>query len=304
MKVLMISGDKNMLNPETDAAKRLALQRGAVETLDVFVWPHVHTKWQIWRALRENKYDVITSQDPFWRGLFALKLGWLTDTRVNIQVHADLNGQSFLRHILAQIVLRHANSIRVVSEKIRQQVSKIAPRIKTTVLPVYIDIPAFSSVIRRNHVSKNILWMGRYEDEKDPLAAVEVLKEVLKGVPDARLIMIGDGTLRELLAKAAAGLPVTVAHWQNPILFLDTADVVLSTSKHESWGAVFVEALAAGVPVVAPDVGVAREAGAIVVPREKLAEAVIEVLKSGLRGELKLKLLSASEWAIAWRNSL
>ena len=62
--------------------------------------------------------------------------------------------------------------------------------------------------------------------------------------------------------------------------------------------------LAAGVPVVAPDVGVAREAGAVVVPRESLADAVIDILKSDKKGELKLTLLSEQAWANAWRASL
>lgn len=66
-----------------------------------------------------------------------------------------------------------------------------------------------------------------------------------------------------------------------PAVFLETADVVLCTSLYESWGASIVEALAAGVPVVAPDVGVAKEAGATVVPRAQLAEAVVRVLEEG-----------------------
>ena len=55
---------------------------------------------------------------------------------------------------------------------------------------------------------------------------------------------------------------------------------------------------------MAPDVGVAKEAGAIVVPRAHLAQGVAEVLKSGARGELRLELLSEKEWAQAWKNSL
>ena len=71
-------------------------------------------------------------------------------------------------------------------------------------------------------------------------------------------------------------------------------------------GASIVEALAAGVPVVAPDVGVAKEAGAIIASRDRLAEAVIEVLRSvrPVRGELKLSPLSKEEWTVAWKETL
>jgi hypothetical protein len=55
---------------------------------------------------------------------------------------------------------------------------------------------------------------------------------------------------------------------------------------------------------VAPDIGVAKEAGAVVMPRERLTEAVIEVLQNRVHGELKLKLLSEQEWAKQWKETL
>ncbi|MEK7604864.1 MAG: glycosyltransferase [Patescibacteria group bacterium] len=301
----MISGDQKLLREGSEEHARLQLQRSRVERLDVFVWPHVHSVVEIGRAARAHHYDVITTQDPFWRGLLGLTLSWLTRARLNVQVHADIAGQSVIKRVLARIVLRQADSVRVVSEKLKRQVLHIVPNVTVTLLPLYIDISKFSSIYRRPHSGKNVLWMGRFEREKDPLEAIHVLKEVLKEIPDATLTMIGDGSLRHHLSAAAADLPVHLpSGWQDPLVYLDTADVLLSTSPYESWGAVFVEALAAGVPVVAPDVGIAREAGAIVVPRSKLASAVVKVLQSGEQGVLKLPLPSAEEWARQWRESL
>jgi glycosyltransferase involved in cell wall biosynthesis len=80
--------------------------------------------------------------------------------------------------------------------------------------------------------------------------------------------------------------------------------VVLSTSQFEGYGAGIVEALAAGVPVVAPDVGIAREAGAIVVPREELAGAVMKVLEHGMKGELRIKPPDKEEWTRRWKETL
>jgi glycosyltransferase involved in cell wall biosynthesis len=127
---------------------------------------------------------------------------------------------------------------------------------------------------------------------------------VLKSIPDTKLIILGKGSLETLLKSAAKGSNVEFPGWQDPSTYLPIADVVLSTSKHESWGASIVEALAAGVPVVAPDVGIAREAGAIVVPRTELAKAVVEALHSNARGVLALPLLTKDEWARAWVATL
>jgi glycosyltransferase involved in cell wall biosynthesis len=154
-------------------------------------------------------------------------------------------------------------------------------------------------------IQKHILWLGRFEDEKDPLCAINVYKDVLKSIPDTKLIMLGKGSLGPRLRTEAGEFKnVEFLGWQDPAMYLSIADVVLSTSKHESWGASIVEALAAGVPVVAPDVGVAREAGATVVPRTELAKAVVEALHSNARGVLALPLLAKDEWARAWMATL
>lgn len=295
MKVLMITGDRNFA-----ASPRAALQTAQVEKLEVVFMG----RGSLWPSIPHEQYDVVTSQDPFWRGLFAWRLARKRGAKLNVQVHADLSAQPFVRHVLAQIVLRHANSVRVVSEKLKQQVGRIAPRASVHVLPVYINAAKFKNIAREPHDTKTVLWIGRFEDEKDPLLALDVIKKI----PDAKLIMLGSGSLESRIKQQISRLNlekvVELRGWQDPIVYLAQADVVLSTSRHESFGASIIEALAAKVPVVAPDVGVAREAGAIIKERSELAEAAVEVLRSGARGELKLRLLSAEEWAKEWKKTL
>jgi glycosyltransferase involved in cell wall biosynthesis len=191
-----------------------------------------------------------------------------------------------------------------VSEKIRGQVKAINPRAPISVLPVFVDVERFRGTEHIPSEQKRLLWIGRFEKEKDPLAALAIYKQVRARSSDARLVMLGSGSLEKDLRQQTEGLPVEFPGWGDPKAYLEKADVVLCTSRYESWGASIIEALAAGVPVVAPDVGIAREAGAIVVPRADLAEAVTEVLSSGQRGELKLELLDKEEWAQEWEKSL
>lgn len=300
MKVLIITGDKRFGpgNP------RFELQKNVVERLEVVYWG----SRSVWPKIPDGKFDVVTVQDPFWRGLFGWYVAKRKGAKFNVQVHTDLSVYGGFRHILMQIVLRHADSIRTVSEKIKKQVERINVKGKVSVLPIFIDVLKFS-VVPREHTSKNILWIGRFEEEKNPLQAIEILKDVLKLVPEARLTMVGAGSYGPKLSEKASSLPVQTVEissgWQDPVTYFDTADVVLCTSWHESWGAVMVEALAAGIPVVAPDVGIAKEAGNIrVVAHDKLAAEVSDVLLHPIKGELKLKLLSKEEWAKEWVNTL
>lgn len=295
MNVLMITGDKKI----KPGHERFDLQASAVERLEAVYWG----RGSLLPRVSEGHFDVVTTQDPFWRGL----VGWLMArrlrARLNVQVHADLQGQGAVKHMLAQVVLRHADSIRVVSEAVRKQVENIGVHAPIHVLPVYIDIEKFKNISREPHEHKTILWFGRFEPEKGPLKALQVLHKVRTHV-DAKLVMLGVGSLEPLLKVKAASIPVEFPGWQDPAPYLSRADVVLSTSLHESFGASIVEALAAGVPVVAPDVGVAHEAGAFVVPSEHLAEKIVEVLQKGQSSALNLNLLAKDAWAAAWARTL
>lgn len=78
------------------------------------------------------------------------------------------------------------------------------------------------------------------------------------GVPDAHLVVAGDGALRdEVEALAATLLPgrftrLTVAPADMPALYR-SADAFLHLSLLESFGNVFVEAMACGLPVIGHD---------------------------------------------------
>ena len=304
MNILMISGDKNLLIPGSEAHARLELQRNRVDQLDVFVWPQVHSLREIFIPSRKNVYDVVTAQDPFWRGLLAWRIARRIGAKLNLQVHTDVSAQPFWRRTLACFLLWRADSVRVVSEKIKEQIEAAGAKAHICVLPVYVDVARFQNLEPEPHAQKTILWIGRFESEKDPFSAIRVLKEVrAKGI-DAKLVMLGAGSLEASLRLLAKTLPIELPGWQDPLSYLRIADVVLCTSRHESWGASIVEALAAGVSVVAPDVGIAKEAGAIVVPRSDLGKAIIDVLNSGQRGELKIPVLAADEWAKRWRETL
>lgn len=298
-RVLIITGDKNFA-----ASERFRLQASQIEKLEALYFGRGALMPKVPREI----FDVVTTQDPFWRGIFAWWLAWRMGARLNIQVHTDLSAQNFFRRALARLVLRRADSVRVVSEKIKKQVEQFGVRSPIFVLPIYIDISKLRRIGRSpdktSGFQKTIVWIGRFEKEKDPLAALGVFDRVRSSGIDAKLVMLGTGSLESALRAQAENLPIEFPGWKDPAAYLAGADIVLCTSRHESFGASIIEALAAGVPVVAPDVGVAREAGAIIAPRSNLWEAVLETLRSGAHGELKITLLNADEWTRKWKETL
>lgn len=91
-----------------------------------------------------------------------------------------------------------------------------------------------------------------------PSKRVAIGIEAVSQIPEAHLVVAGNGPLREVIdAEAAQKLPgrftrLSVAPERMPDLYR-SADVFLHLSKDESFGNVYVEAMACGLPVVAHD---------------------------------------------------
>ena len=82
--------------------------------------------------------------------------------------------------------------------------------------------------------------------------------EAVRQIPDAHLVVAGNGPLRPSIeSMAASALPgrftcFSVPADQMPMLY-QSADVFLHLSREEAFGNVFLEAMACGLPIVAPD---------------------------------------------------
>jgi glycosyltransferase involved in cell wall biosynthesis len=155
-----------------------------------------------------------------------------------------------------------------------------------------------------------ILSVGRLDPEKNPLLLLDVLAELLRADERWRLAVVGSGTLAAELAARVAELRLDDAVdlvgevTNGPALWAEyrRSHVFLHVSLTEGLPQVLFEAHAAGVPVVATDVGGVAAAlgggatGLLVPPRDpRAAAAALERLRddAGLRRELVEKGLAA-----------
>jgi glycosyltransferase involved in cell wall biosynthesis len=99
-----------------------------------------------------------------------------------------------------------------------------------------------------------LLYVGRLSLEKQ----IDHLKSVLEQIPGTRLALVGQGPAQPALEKHFAGTNIVfMGHLEGDALAqaYASADVFVFPSAIESFGLVVVEALAAGLPVVAARVG-------------------------------------------------
>jgi glycosyltransferase involved in cell wall biosynthesis len=145
-----------------------------------------------------------------------------------------------------------------------------------------------------------VAGVGRLVPIKGFDLLVAALAALAARVPDAHLLLVGDGVQREALQAQAAALGVAgrlqiCGAATDVIGVLSAADVLAAPSRNEGMGRVLVEAMALGLPVVGTRVGgiadviVDGECGLVVPPEDPgaLAEALIDLgLDVGRRRKL------------------
>jgi glycosyltransferase involved in cell wall biosynthesis len=248
------------------------------------------------RAVRAA--DVISAQDPFETGLLAFFFALVFDKRLHMQVHTDFFASGFLsagmrhrlRRFVAPFILRRADRIRVVSESIKESIEKrIAPKAPTTVLPIFVDTTRLQNMRRTKHPQFKIalLAVSRLEKEKNIGLAIAALQFARGAGHDAGLTIVGSGSEEGRLKAQARSLGlerfVLFAGEGDPAPHYASADALLVPSFYEGYGMVIIEALSAGIPVIATDVGIAREAGAIVSSTKDFSKTLIRWIESGPR---------------------
>ena len=131
----------------------------------------------------------------------------------------------------------------------------------------------------------------RFAPEKDPYVWLETAAAIATARPDTRFVLAGYGNLAEQIERRieALGLAecfILPGAAKDVGLIYGALDVLLLTSRFEGTPNVLIEAQAAGIPVVAPDVGGTSETllngvtGILVGNRRasSLASAVLEIL--------------------------
>ena len=154
--------------------------------------------------------------------------------------------------------------------------------------------------------SHNVVWIGRVCSGKRPCDAIEIMDRVLRKVPDAKLIIVGNGAeqdmnaLYQLCEQKKISEHVHFAGFQIDVApYYQQAALMLMTSEKEGYPTVILESKAYGLPTVMyelPYLTLTKEKKGIVPVEmgdvEAAAEAIIELL---LNEEKRLYLGQAAK---------
>ncbi|BCA55520.1 glycosyl transferase family 1 [Nitrospira sp. KM1] len=138
----------------------------------------------------------------------------------------------------------------------------------------------------RNPVRPVLAVIGRLEYEKGHCVAIAAMRKIVDAVPDARLMIIGGGSLEGELKDQVKTLRLSknvefTGHRTQICDVMSTIDLLLIPSYNEAFGHVVLESIAAGVPLLGSRSG-----------------AFPEILENGLYGNL-VAPLDPDGWADA-----
>ncbi|MBN1164671.1 MAG: glycosyltransferase family 4 protein [Candidatus Krumholzibacteriota bacterium] len=123
-----------------------------------------------------------------------------------------------------------------------------------------LDHERYRHLARERFDRPTIVHLGRLRKYKSVEIAMRAMTFIIRSLPPARLVIIGDGPYRETLEKIAASLNLGDAieflgylGAEELVEFLNRSHLLINPSPKEGWGLTVVEANACGLPVVASD---------------------------------------------------
>ena len=139
----------------------------------------------------------------------------------------------------------------------------LSPPSKYGVVRNGIDLARFSGSAVPREGGPVVGAVGRFSEEKGHAVLIDAFARVRELLPGARLVLVGYGdleaALRARVRERSLDGAVTFTGERESAELLPTFDLFVQPSLYESQGMAIVEAMAAGRPVVATDVGGVRD---------------------------------------------
>lgn len=237
------------------------------------------------RYMKEFVPDMVHSHGPFFMGDFALRLSrqhaiplvFTYHCMFEQYVHDWPVQNEGVKRFMVKLAAGYCNlvdQVIVPSESVRDILLKRGVKTPMEVIPTGVDEKRFlkgngAAFREKNRIPGDAFVVGhagRLAPEKNLEFLINCMVELLKKEPRAHALIVGLGPSEQMIKNTfeQAGLEkrlhlTGVLHYQDLVDAYFAMDVFAFASLSETQGIVLIEAMSAGVPVVALDAPGARE---------------------------------------------
>lgn len=245
----------------------------------LFGWKSLQARLKLARELREKRVQVAHAFD-FYTNLTMIPAARFARVPVVIGSHRQLGDLMTRAQFRAQVAaFRWCDAVVCNSRAGADRLAAAGlAREKLVVIGNALPEAAFETAppaLARRAGAPRVVMVARMNAHyKNHAGFLRIAAEVHKRIPEAEFLLAGDGPLRGEVEQQAAALglgerAIFLGDRRDIPAVLASADVAVLTSDSEGLSNVILEAMAAGLPVVAYDVGgngelVNEERGALI----------------------------------------
>jgi glycosyltransferase involved in cell wall biosynthesis len=262
----------------------------------------LHAAWKLSRIIKDLKPDILHAHDPHAVALAALALSFITSAMcpglvASRRVAFRLKGNAFSRWKYRQV-----DCFVAASKAIRETL--VGDGIDTDRIVTVYEGVDFHRIGAEPAVNIHAeFWLptqtpivgavAALTQEKGHKHLIDAAVLVVREIPDARFVILGEGELRPALERQIRDLHldkhVLLPGFRADVLgFIKSFDLLVMSSLFEGLGTSLIDAMALSKAIVATDTGGIPEAvsdeetGILVQPRDhrQMAEAIVTLLKN------------------------
>jgi glycosyltransferase involved in cell wall biosynthesis len=280
------------------------LEPSRIRLLDGVLF-YLRLPFHVRRQINEFRPEAIIAESPYTAAPALVgRVLARTKPQIVIEVHGDwrtatrLYGSPSRRFLspladaVGRIALRRGDAVRALSSYTEGLVEEVRGIPVTASFEAYMDLSTFTAKPRVPLPERpTALFVGMLEAYKNIDGLVEAWRRVVRELPEARLVLVGKGTRKDLVDEIVADLPDHVQHIEELLPDgvseqMDRSTVLVLPSRSEGLGRVLVESMARGRGIVAsrvggiPDVARHDREALLVTPGDvdELASALVRVL--------------------------
>lgn len=236
------------------------------------LWEPLYFAWHLYQFLRHHSFDVIDCGAFPYLPCFVSKFHAISKRMPLVITWFELRGWSgwwaycggagILAYMFEIYVARLTRWNIAISGLTLERAGQLFPRLAKNmqVIGCGVDAPRNSLFRVRAKNPCRLLCIGRIVEHKRMHWLIDVLRELISEFPGLSLLIVGEGPEKNRVTKYAEECGCRSNVVFRGFLSIDelqeemtNSDIFLFPSEQEGFGMVIIEAMAAGLPVVAAD---------------------------------------------------